>query len=330
MKRAVLIAVAAIVLALLSSGDGERQAVDASNPATVSAPLISCANVTGDEAGAVSGLDFFAVLGKFGATYPALNFSILYDLDANNAVTGADFFVTLGDFGQTCPLVDTQVAQATLAVLNMGNGVIDCTHSAMLAAGYTLPTAIDAPGQGVHYMNYSYWDGVFDVAHPEGLVCDNLGGRLVAQLYYVEGDPNEDGVGWGPYNPPPQNPPDDVNIDTFCQPQPPNTTSCSWDGDEGWHVHYNLCTIHIGQPNASIGITPSLAACEQAHCSPQPVPCGAVAGVDYTWAAIVGWMGHLWNHKLNPNQVPDSGGTNGRFADCSPDGAKWTAYNCPQ
>jgi hypothetical protein len=52
--------------------------------------------------------------------------------------------------------------------------------------------------------------------------------------------------------------------------------------------------------------------------------------VNWKWKAIVGWMGHLWNHKLNPNQVPDSGSMNGRFADCTPDGQGWKAYTCPQ
>jgi hypothetical protein len=95
-------------------------------------------------------------------------------------------------------------------------------------------------------------------------------------------------------------------------------------------VHYNICTIHIGQPNGAISITPNQSQCEQAQCYPDPAPCGAVFGVDYDWDNIVGWMGHLWNHKLNPNVVPDNGGMNGRFVDCAPDGQGWKAYNCPQ
>ncbi len=326
MKR-IIIVVTALAALLLFAAEPQPRAAGASNPGTTVAPLLSCPNVTGDLTGGVSAPDFFAVLGQFGRVYPALNFSYLYDLDANDAVAASDFFNVLGEFGVICPLVDAQVAQATLAVLAMGPGVIDCDPAALAAQGYYPPSPIDAPGQGLHYTNSAYDDSVFDPLHPEGLVCDNLGGRLVAQLYYVEGDPAQGGVGWGPVVPPPA---DDVDIDAFCAPQPPNTTACSWDGDEGWHVHFNLCSINMGTPSAMVLPQPSAADCEAWQCSPDPAPCGAVQGIDWKWEPIVGWMGHLWNHKLNPNLVPDTGGMNGRFADCIPDGSGWKAYTCPQ
>jgi hypothetical protein len=212
MRRGILVAIVVVALGLALSGENERQPAVASNPGTVAAPLISCSDVNADSA--VSGPDFFGVLSKFGTAYPGLDFSYLYDLAAppDGTVAGPDFFAVLTDFGLTCPVIDRQVAQATLAGLALGPDVIDCNHAAILALGYELPTTIDAPGQGIHYFHYGYWDGAFDIEHPEGLVCDNMGGRLVAQLYYVEGDPGEGGVGWGPVVPPPA---DNTNIEVL-------------------------------------------------------------------------------------------------------------------
>jgi hypothetical protein len=355
-----LIFVAAVSV-LGSSQSGEN--ATASNPGTTNAPLLSCSDVTGD--GPVSSLDFFGLLGKFGTAYhptspTGLSFSYLYDLSADNAVAGSDFFTLLGDFNSTCPPVDSELARATLAILGMGPGVMDCDEAALAYVGYTRSSS-DVPGQGVHYVNRDYWDGVFEPEHPEGLVCDNAGGRLVAQLYVVDGhdvgwvedpgldpdlDPDAgscwDGVDNGDdgYSDagdadcqsvsPLGSPLDDVDIDPLC-----NVAECSWSGDEGWHLHYNLCTTQIGTPQAFAfpGVT-SEAQCEQNHCAglnpPQAPPCGAVFGVDYSWSPRVGWMGHLWNHKLNENLIEDGAGMNGRFADCYPDGGVWKAHNCPQ
>lgn len=116
---------------------------------------------------------------------------------------------------------------------------------------------------------------------------------------------------------------DDVDVDAFCA-----LATCSWTGTEGWHVHFNLCTIHIGQANAAaIPGVASAATCQIYHCAPASPPCGG----SYTWDNMVGWMGHLWNHTLNANRLDEGAGyMNGRFADCYPDSATWKAFNCPQ
>ncbi|MEX1254840.1 MAG: hypothetical protein WEE64_10905, partial [Dehalococcoidia bacterium] len=55
---------------------------------------------------------------------------------------------------------------------------------------------------------------------------------------------------------------------------------------------------------------------------------------NYNFNKNVGWMGHLWNQKLNPNTTPLDIGGNGRFADCYPEdaggGQHWNGFNCPQ
>jgi hypothetical protein len=351
MKKALLVVAFMLVATHLVPGR-EHDLANASSPGTVDAPLLSCADFNGD--GPVAGADFFALLGKFGTAYPALNFSYLYDLDANDNITGGDFFATLADFGQTCPEIDSQIADATLAVLALGSGVLDCTESAMNAAGY-YRSSNDVPGQGVHYSNPAYNDGVFEPEHPEGLVCDNPGGRLIAQLYVVSGA----SVGWveDPGPGPDLGPNagscwdgvdnggdtvadaadgdcgsgipvgaalDDVDIDPLC-----NVPDCSWATDEGWHLHYRLCTIQIGSPGAmSFPLAPGSdeSDCEAFHNS---CPLGCYNEL-WVFNYRVGWMGHLWNHDLNENLIADSGGMNGRFADCYPDAQGWKAHNCPQ
>jgi hypothetical protein len=162
---------------------------------------------------------------------------------------------------------------------------------------------------------------VFNPARPEGLVYD--GGKLVAQLYNVVGDPASGGVGWGP-EPPPV---DQVNIDAFCAPNFPNTTACSWTGpSDGWHLHVNLCMTWLGTQWAQFSIQPSAAVCEALHLSAH-----GGAG-SWQWQARLGWMGHMWNHWLNPNQNAADVQGNGRFVDCFPDTPQWHwgPYECPQ
>lgn len=150
----------------------------------------------------------------------------------------------------------------------------------------------------------SCWDGI-----------DNGGGDAIDA---ADPDCQQTDPGFSP-------PLDDVHIDPLC-----NTSPCSWNGGEGWHLHYRLCTVHIGTPYAfalPLGPGSDSADCKAIQNS------GPGAGLgDWRFAYKVGWMGHLWNHVANANVVPDVNGTmNGRFADCYPDGADgWKSYNCPQ
>jgi hypothetical protein len=328
--KTILLALVALAALTLYVSDRDGDVADAANPGTVDAPLISCANVTGDNAGAVSGLDFFAVLGKFGTTFPNAGFSYLYDLNADNSVAGSDFFAVLGDFGVTCPAVDNQVALATL--WGIGGAPANCPGGAPPAPPLTLPPGNDAaieaigyyrgsfdvPGQGIHYVKPEHWDGTFDPCRPEGLVYDD--GRLVAQLYVINGD--APGIGWNGWNPGTGGGAiTGVEVDSFCTPSP-----CSWAGAETWHAHANLCSSDIGTASASAIPGQSLATCDAGNGSDPSCTIPITAQPCWLWSHRNGWMGHLWNHDLNENLIPDVGGNNGRFADCAPPSKH---NNCP-
>jgi hypothetical protein len=289
----------------------------------------------------------------------------MYDLNApyNPATaTGGnqrvdDIVAVVNAYFDTCPLVDTQVAQAVRWAIdtdgNPSNGNQPVpqfeNESALLTLGYVALSTIDVPGQGVHYAKLDAWDGVFDPAEPEGLVYND--GRLAAHLYVVNGAD----VGWVPEDPGPNQgpcgdgidnggdgftdgadsdcvlgapsgpPPDDVDIDSFTYCGAGAT--CSWATSEGWHLHHNLCIIHIGKPNAQLTVTPDDPTCAFANSqSCHPSGCGT-----YLFNSRIGWMGHLYSWYPNANRVPDVNGTmNGRFADCFPDTEGWKPYNCPQ
>jgi hypothetical protein len=322
--------------------------------------LLSCPNLDASADHRVGVPDIVSVSQAYFHDYPGMTYHYLNDyLDPYNDETGAgglqridDVIAVLQQYFRTCPVVDTQVAAATRWA--MQNIPMNEDAVALAAAGYYLGST-DVPGQGKHYVKFTNWDGNFEANAPEGLVYDD--GRLAAQLYVVDGTY----AGWvedyqSPANPggpcwdgidnggdgsqdiadsdcgsgDPSGPPlDDVDIDPLC-----NHANCSWSGSEGWHLHYRLCTIHIGTPfAAALPLGPGSDAndCEQFQTSTASNACGT--GVPYCWRfnLRVGWMGHLWNHLPNSNLIGDVGGTmNGRFADCYPDGGTWKAHNCPQ
>jgi hypothetical protein len=315
---------------LFAGGNGANQA-RAAHPWPPQ-PLLLCADVTGD--GPVTVADIVAVVNHFGTNDPAYSanatYHPLYDLataGGTGSISVGDITVAVSDFGLNCSIVspvDTEIAQATLAFLGMPDvpGGQNCPGTAMVTSmnqacleehGY-YQASFDVPGQGFHWVNYDYYnDDLFDTTKPEGLVYTN--GRLAAELYFVDGD----SVGWGPEPPPIEN----VNIDQFCTPMPPNT-KCSWaQGYDGWHLHQNLCTYNIGTPYAANTFTSNALQCEQVHNS-------TGHGGTWTWKARVGWMGHMWNFLLNANTNPLDVAGDGRFADCFPDTEDWTGFNCPQ
>jgi hypothetical protein len=304
-----LFAILTLALGLAMLPQAERAGANA--PGTTAVPILDCADVNGN--GAVEAGDITKVVQKFGTTSTGAGYHPLYDVGSPvGSVAAPDIAAVVTDFGKTnangqCALADTQIAQATVAILNDPEAalLLNCNEAELASRGY-LRASSDVPGQGIHYANEAYWDGLFEPEHPEGLVCK--GGKLYAQLYVVDGD----AVGWGP-NPDPEH----TNIDPFCTPVPPND-ACSWDGPEDtWHYHINLCTVGIGTPSAlalpgwATGFTTE-AQCESFAAS--------FPG-DWNWDEDNGWMGHLWNHYANPN---------GRYADCFPDGGVWKAFDCPQ
>jgi hypothetical protein len=341
--RSILLGTTALAALLFLGGSQSRTFVDAASPGTTVAPLLAtCPDVDGS--GAVRAPDITKEVLAFGQDATGPNYHFIYDLDANGVQRVTDINKVIASFGAgpdpvTCPLVDVQVAKATQwAIMNVP---MTQDTAALNAIGY-FQAGPDVPGQGVHWVKGT--PGTFDpAAPPRGLVYQD--GKLAAQLYVVDGanigwtgeddltlagsctdgidnddDGDTDAADTNCYVPPSPSgsAPDDVNIDGFCTPSP-----CSWSGAEGWHLHYNLCTYHIGTPYVAFTLTPDDAACAAANAG----GCGCGS---YFYSPRVGWMGHLWNHLPNANQVPDGAGTNGRFADCFPDTQGWKAYNCPQ
>jgi len=297
------------VLALAFGSSQDRNIAQASSVGTTAAPLLSCPTVSGGGQVDLFG-DIFGVAFRFGTTPGDGSYALIYDVGLADGEINLfdDIFGVALRFGEVCPLVDQQVAQATQAILNdpQAAQLLACDPTTLNAKGY-FRAGSDVPGQGVHYLKVSLWDGVFDVTQPEGLVCQ--GGKLAAELYVVNGNV----VGWGPFTPGGGSPIHSIDIDTFCSVAPP----CSWDGPEGWHAHSNLCLLHIGTPSSTIVLAASAAECEAMN--------GGIG--TWVWAAGVGWMGHLWNFVPNENQLSDVNGTmNGRFADCRP---PFKSETCP-
>lgn len=297
MGRFVLALLAPVLALACASGTSDHEA-DRVGPRAD--PVLSCADVSAD--GVANLEDLRLVARRFGAAYPSLGYHPLYDVgDADGRVGLIDLLKAGADYDRTCPPLDRQVAQATLAVLRdpQASRLLACDEATLARRGYRQASG-DVVGQGVHYLNFAYWDGVFDPARPEGLLCDD--GRLVAYLSYVDGDE----VGWGCWNPPDctaRPPVDGVEIDAFCAPQPPNS-ACSWAGAEDtWHWHHDFCITGLGTPRAATMPHLPDEACpdEDDSACPRAVPnCNL-------WDEDSGWMSHLWNHGA-PNR-------HGRFAD---------------
>jgi hypothetical protein len=355
------------LLAALSLAPRARNAEATANPLP---PLLGCSNVDASPDGKVTVADILMIVHHVGNSYGQSGYEYIWDPvmpynDTSPAGTGkitvADILFVVHQFGQTCPAVDTQIAAATRATadpsfsstlcdpayktpVNCGGDPRFLTEDAAFLAtkGYVRGSK-DVPGQGVHYINESYWDGVFNPARPDGLVYK--GGVLLAQLYYAEGGD----VGWGADS---SHNVRAVNIDSLCTPvtgHPPGI-GCSWaGGNDGWHWHSNLCTFAIGSPNAFTFPGPASQSACAADAAAAGVTCSFYPALNYNcdWRAQVGWMSHLWNWLPNANFTnavnPGPGGlndctatycavgeSNGRFADCAPEGGGWNAYNCPQ
>jgi hypothetical protein len=350
MKFALLGLVLALI-ALFVATAPESADVDASSPGTAAAPLVACPNLDGSPEGGVRVGDILEAVEGYFDDSPSASYVFLRDTNANGQGRVDDILLVVGQYFATCPAVDTEVAQATQWVLNDHPELLAESVSALSAQGY-VGGGQDVPGQGKHYVKFPLWDGNFDLAAPEGLVYNN--GRLAAQLYVVNGS----AVGWqedplsatpGPCwdgidngsdgstdasdgdcgsGTPSGSAPDDIDIDPLCNP---SFTPCSWATNEGWHLHYYLCFVHIGTQYAQLTVIDP-----DTHTAPYSDDCEAFhnacpgCGGSWVYADRIGWMGHLWNWQPNANLVPDGTGMNGRFADCFPDAEGWKAYNCPQ
>lgn len=264
------------VLALLVGG---LAATSFSGPSQVSAlqnwpPLLHCPNVDGSNDGYVALNDIFEVAFRFGATYPDDAYVLLYDVNGGGTIDLlGDVFDVADAFGDTCPLVETQVAQTTVAMMKYRD------WSAAQADGYAVNTQY-VPQMGIHVSN-SVYNPEFDHLNPIGLI-------------YTETEPGS-GV------------PDQliglwhvVPIPEVCAVFGIDPATCSSEEPEGydgpedntdlnpiqrtWHYHTNLC---IG-PGWVIEQGPTGSA-EQ---------CTAIGG--YLNFGTYGWMSHMYNFIPNP------------------------------
>jgi hypothetical protein len=196
-------------------------------------------------------------------------------------------------FGEPCPLLETQVARATLWAVRDHPEVLVENANALAKLGY-VQFSQELANQGTHYIQAPVaWDGAFDPEQPEGLVY--RGGKLAAQLYYIEGD----AIGWGP-EPAPKG---GVDIDSICAP-----VACSWSGGgDLWHMHTDHCLLNMGMSQATTHTAASETECEMLHNA-------SGFGGEWYWDSRFGWMNHVWNHVLNPAVNPLDHG-NGRFVD---------------
>ena len=282
MRRLVLIlAVVVVSIATISlSASPKPTTAGASWP-----PLLNCPDVNGD--GAVSGLDMFALIGSFGSSYPNSNYLLLHDLNGDQAVGLLDFLEVIGRFGERCPLIDTQVAQATLAMLPYRD------WSVANAAGYSVSSQ-DVPQMGIHVSRANY-STTFDHTDPIGLVYTEkqtgpagVPDQLIGAWYVI---PVQDvcdvflpgtsscqpvdvkPVGFGTNN----TDEDSTDLDTCI----------SFGCQHGWHTHTNLCVYADPPRTIEQGESGSLEQC--------------IASGGYFNFGTYGWMIHLYNFIPNPD-----------------------------
>ena len=347
---------AAGALALLMLMPGARPQIASAVTPNPLPSLVSCPNVDGSADGKVAVADILAVLKTYPKSYGQTGYGPLWDLvspynstspSGTGTISVVDIIAVVSRYNETCPAADTQVARATRAIgdplyldilcdpalatpVNCGGDEQFLTEDeAFLESRGYYQGSTDVPGQGIHYVNLSYWDGVFNPTRPEGLVYNN--GLLTAQLYVVDGTQ----VGWGTHEAtswPPPGVPHQVGLEAAAD-GPQCSPACSWDGTyDGWHMHYFLCSYHIGTGSAiALPGFQSQGDCSGASGGEPECTVPVTTTPCYRWSMNVGWMGHLWNWLPNANLIPDIGasGFNGRFADCFPDGSTWGPFNCP-
>ena len=152
-------------------------------------PLLNCSDVNAD--GHVDGFDIGAVVTKFGTVYPNENYLLLYDVWGGGNVDGFDIGKVVVDFGRVCPLIETQVAQATLALIGAYGGPDlreevcafygipgPCQSSAEQLLGFGLTNTDEdnqdppAAQQGWHT---HHWLCVWDWGTTSAFVLENVG-----------------------------------------------------------------------------------------------------------------------------------------------------------
>ena len=259
-------------------------------------PLLNCPDVNAD--GSVTIGDIGLVVSKFGTAYPDADYLLLYDVNGGGSVTVGDIGAAVQDFGQTCPLIDTQLAQATLAMTGAYGGPDLRDPAQAFAAGF-VQSSQDVPAMGVHLFNESYmiaWGdccslgqpgnpGESQLIHPVGLVYTaGVGGapEELIGMWYIQ--PNDEVCTY-------------YGLPTPCesnsvQPVGFGLTNTDEDNEDppgiqdGWHSHSGLCIWDWGTPEADVAENATQGDCE---------------GSGGLWFSTYGWMLHVYNFILNPD-----------------------------
>jgi len=122
--------------------------------------------------------DILGVIQRHNAQWGDDNYALLYDVSGGGIIDlPNDILGVVLAHNSTCSVVDTQVVQATLAVMKYQD------QSVAIADGYVQVTQ-NIGGHGIHWLKGSLMDGVFDLTEPEGLNY-SLNGDLLA-AYYID------------------------------------------------------------------------------------------------------------------------------------------------
>ena len=258
-------------------------------------PLLNCSDVNAD--GHVDIIDIGWLVLKFGTVYPSDNYQLLYDVSGGGAVNIIDIATAVLDFGQTCPLIETQVAQATLALIGAYGGP-DLRDPAQAAAAGYIQDSQDVAQMGIHLDNPLYltaWPNCCSLGlpgeetesqliHPVGLVYTAAPGGgpdvLIGGWYLV---PNDEVCAYYGIPGPCQS-----NAE---QPLGFGLTDVDEDNQDpagpqlGWHTHPSLCAWNWDTTSALVLENVAQQECE------------STGGI---WFSTYGWMLHLYNVVPNP------------------------------
>ena len=285
-----LLFVLVITLVGLSASALPRAAADGSLPAVWPA-LLNCPDVNAN--GYVGIADVGFVVSKFGTNVvkaddgkfvPGPDYMLLYDVDGGGSVEITDIGTVVARFGDSCPLIETQVAEATLAMAGLppfDSNPDFRNWDETQAAGFATQTQY-VPAMGIHVSDGTY-TSTFDNTDPIGMVYKQTGGTpdVLIGAWFVVPVPEVCFV---------------FGIDpTTCSSEEP----VGFDGEEdntdlnpgqrGWHTHTNLCFI-LGPSGPSVIEQGPGGSHEQ---------CKAVGGV--LNFPTYGYMIHLYNFIPNPD-----------------------------
>ena len=286
MKLLLFVLVFALV-GLAASAAPRPLTADGSLPANWPA-LLNCPDVNADTG--VSAADISFVVSKFGTHVvkasdgkfvPGADYLLLYDVDGGGNVGVSDIATVVARFGDICPLIETQVAEATLAMAGLSpfDSRPDLRNwGEAQAAGFGTQTQY-VPAMGIHVSDSTY-TATFDHTDPIGMVYKQTGSTpdvLIGAWYVV--------------------PVQDV-CDIFLGGQTcSNEEPAGFDGEEdntdlnpaqrGWHTHTNLCFIPSGPSVIEQGPGGSHQQCKDA---------GGILNFP-----TYGYMIHLYNFIPNPD-----------------------------